>query len=85
MCKLLGRFLRGPVKERHDQGGFFEALGSLYKREKAKKKKREAESRGEHKSLEDEKGVQLYFQNSSYDHVGKLLRILDLLNKADLQ
>ena len=81
----MGRFLGGSGKERHDQGGFFEALGTFYKTEKGKKKKREAESRGEHKSLEDEKGVQLYFQNSSYDHIGKPLSILDLLNKASLQ
>ena len=42
--------------KRHDQGGFFEALGLFYKREKAEKKKGEAKSR-EHKSLVGEKRV----------------------------
>ena len=56
LCKLVGRLLGGPGKERHDQGGFFEALGLFYKREKVEKKKGEAKSK-EHKSLVDEKGV----------------------------
>ena len=39
LCKSVGRILGGPRKERHDQGGLFEALGSIYIREIAKKEK----------------------------------------------
>ena len=38
-CKSVGRFLGGPGKERHDQGGFSEALGSIYKKKINEKEK----------------------------------------------
>ena len=58
LCKSMGRFLRRPRKERYDLGGFSKALGSIYKRREIREK-REAESRGEHKSLEDDEGTEL--------------------------